>query len=102
MPKRKDLRVIPGGKSGGSETPCQPQALDNTQELLSRARRYRDLLAASPAPETSHLISDMVDAIRALILLEKSDAVNAPRQAIEYRRLIAELEIEIVSAFEPR
>ena len=100
MPERKDLRVIPGGKSGGTVPPCGPHLPENCERLLQKAEHYRRLAANRPGRDVANLISDMVDAVRALALLEKSDDTAAQRRALEYRRLIAELEIEIVSVLE--
>jgi len=100
MPKRKDLRVIPGGKSDGSPPPPLPQPPESFEVLMARVDHYRGLTDARSNSEISNLIDDMKDAIEALALLEKSPAISAPKRMIEYRRLIADLEIEIVSALE--
>jgi len=67
---------------------------------MARVDHYRGLTDARSNSEISNLIDDMKDAIEALALLEKSPAISAPKRMIEYRRLIADLEIEIVSALE--
>lgn len=100
MPKRKDLRVIPGGKPGNTTAPCGPHFTENCARLLQRADHYRSLAADKPGKEVPNLVGDMVDAIRALSRLEQSGDTAAQRRALEYRRLIAELEIEIVSLLE--
>lgn len=100
MPKRKDLRVIPGGKSGDTSAPCGPHLIEDCDRLLQRAERYRTLAADKSDKGILNLIRDMVDAVRALSLLDQFDGTAAQRQALEYRRLIAELEIEIVAALE--
>jgi len=100
MPKRKDLRVIPGGKSGNTNSPCGPDFPENCDRLLQKAEHYRSLAAGKPSKEIANLIGDMVDAVRALSRLEQLADTAAQRRALEYRRLIAELEIEIVSVLE--
>jgi hypothetical protein len=100
MPKRKDLRVIPGGKPGGTSIPCGPHLPENCDRLLLKTEHYRSLAADKPGKEVVNLIGDMVDAVRALSLLEQSDGTAEQRRALEYRRLIADLEIEIVAALE--
>lgn len=97
MPKRTDLHVISGGKSGDREASSHPSAADDCARLLQKADHYRDLAASKPSKEVTNLISDLADAIRALCLLEQSNEVAAQQRALEYRRLVAELEIEIVS-----
>jgi hypothetical protein len=100
MPKRKNLRVIPGGKSDGTKPPCGPALAENCHRLLQKADHYRSLAGSKPGKDVSNLIGDMVDAVRALGRLELSDDTASQRRALEYRRLIAELEIEILSALE--
>jgi|GEM_PF-4410338 len=98
MPKRKDLRLIPGGKADGALPTWSLGPSESSELLLARADRYRALAATSSNGEIPNLIDDLIDAIKALALLEKSDAASAPHQVLEYRRLIADLEIEIVTA----
>ena len=100
MTKRNDLQVIQGGKSGTAETPCEPHLSEGCNRLREKALHYRDLAAGKPDPELSSLVGDMIDAINALELLEQSAETEGRRRAIEYRCLIAELEIEIVAALE--
>jgi len=100
MRKRKGLRVIPGGKSGEEGAPRGPQLPLGSDQLLQKADRYRKLLGDRADSEVSGLVGDMVDAITALRRLEASPAVEARQRALEYRRLIAELEIEIVTALQ--
>lgn len=100
MPRRKDLRVISGGKSGGTDTPCGPHPTEDHDRLLQKVEHYRNLAAGKPGKDVSVLIGDLVDAIMALDRMEQSDDAAAGRRGLEYRRLIAELEIEIASTLE--
>jgi len=100
MPKRKDLHVIPGGKSGSDGADDAEVETTAVSKLLERADNYRNLLSLQPDEEISSLVTDMTDAIEALRLLENSTAPDSERRALEYRGLIAELEIEIVAALE--
>ena len=100
MTKRNDLHVIQGGKSGATDTPCELHASGGCDQLREKALQYRNLAASKSDHELSSLIGDMVDAINALEFLEQSAEEQAKRRSIEYRRLIAELEIEIVAALE--
>jgi len=99
MPNRKDLHVIPGGKSSGAETDAGDAAIA-IDKLRARADQYRGQLSNHPDDEISTLLGDMADAIEALKRLEESAAPEAQRRAVEYRRLIADLEIEIVAALQ--
>ena len=96
MPKQKDFRVIPGGKPSDA-APADPMSLD-TRQLLDRARRYRRLLSACPSNDTESLVSDLEDAIDAFRRMYQSSEAGAETRAAEYRRLIAELDAEIVAA----
>jgi len=101
MPNRKDLHVIPGGKSSDEETNAGDSAID-VDKLRARADRYRSQLSNHPNDEVSTLVGDMADAIEALKRLEESTAPESQGRAVEYRRLIADLEIEIVAALQER
>lgn len=96
MPKQKVFRVIPGGKPSDAAA-ADPMTLD-TRQLLDRARRYRRLLSTAPSNETESLVSDLEDAIDAFRRLHQSSEAGAQTRAAEYRRLIAELDAEIVAA----
>ena len=96
MPKQKDFRVIPGGKPSDAAA-ADPMSLD-TSQLLDRARRYRRLLSARPSHDTESLVSDLEDAIDAFRRLHQSSEAGAETRAAEYRRLIAELDAEIIAA----
>lgn len=100
MPKRVDLHLIPGGRSEGSDEPAGSPISNCCDQLLQKAQRYRDLAVRRSDTDLEGLVGDMTDAIKALALLEQSTTEVEGRRAIEYRRLIAELEIEIVSALE--
>ena len=106
MPERKglhsDLRVVSGGKSTDGDTPDSPALPGGVEKLVDRAGHYRCLLADHPDQEVLALVTDMVDAIEALGRLEQSTGKDAQQRAVEYRRLIAELEIEIVAALQTR
>jgi len=91
MPNRKDLHVIPGGKSSGEETDAGDSAIA-IDKLRARADHYRSRLSNHPDDEISTLVSDMADAIEALNRLEESATPEAQGRAVEYRRLIADLE----------
>jgi hypothetical protein len=98
MPKRKDLHVIPGGKSSNEGADAGDSAI-TIDKLGARVDHYRSQLSNHSDEEISTLVGDMADAIEALKRLEGSTAPEAQSRAIEYRRLIADLEIEIVAAF---
>jgi hypothetical protein len=97
MPTRKDLRVIQGGKPADAQPSADQHMPTDVAELLERAGRYRRLLARSQTEETSGLADDMEEAINALQRLEESRHPEAERRAAEYRRLVAEIEAEIVA-----
>jgi hypothetical protein len=97
MPKPKDFRVIPGGKPGDAPA-VEPTSADVSQ-LLDRVRRYRNLLPNPLNDEASGLLSDFEDAVEALRRLELSAEASAQARAAEYRRLIAELDGEIVAVW---
>jgi hypothetical protein len=98
MPVRKDFRVIQGSKSATAETPRNQREHADAEQLRQRAERYRWLLLRSRSDESSGLVDDMEEAISALRRLESSHHPAAPRQAAEYRSLIAEIEGEIIAA----
>jgi hypothetical protein len=95
MPKPKDFRVIPGGKPTKA-LPAEPISADVSQ-LTDRARRYRAMLPDPAGDEIRGLLSDFEDAVEALRRLELSTEAGAEARAAEYRRLIAELDAEIVT-----
>lgn len=98
MPERKDLHVIPGGKSRNEGTDAGDVSID-VDKLGARVDHYRRQLSNYANEDISTLVGDMADAIEALKRLEESAAPGAQSRAIEYRRLIADLEIEIIAAF---
>ena len=98
MPVRKDFRVIQGSKSANAETPRNQREHADAEQLRQRAERYRWLLLRSRSDESSGLVDDMEEAISALRRLESSHHPAAPRQAAEYRSLIADIEGEIIAA----
>src|SRR3546814_18366644 len=88
MPKQKDFRVIPGGKSSNAAA-ADATALD-ARQLLDRARRYRRLLSARPSDVTARdvtesLVSDLEDAIQAFCRLPQSSDAGAKQRAAEYQ-----------------
>jgi hypothetical protein len=96
MPRQKDFRVIRGGKPSGTSA-AEPIPVEIAL-LLDRARSYRRLLAQTPNSHVEALVTDLEDAVGALRRLNRSgDAVTSPRAA-EYRRLVAELDSEILLA----
>lgn len=95
MPKPKDFRVIPGGKPSEASA-LEPVSADVSQ-LLDHVRRYRTLLPQPLNDEARSLLSDFEDAVEALRRLEVS--AGAPARVVEYRRLIAELDAEIVAVW---
>lgn len=96
MPKQKDFRVIPGGKP--SDAAAADTAALDTRQLLDRAQRYRRLLSACPSGVTESLVTDLEDAIDAFRRLHQSSEAGAETRAAEYRRVIAELDAEIIAA----
>ncbi|HEY9569294.1 MAG TPA: hypothetical protein VIR38_14465 [Thalassobaculum sp.] len=98
MPKRKDFRVIPGGKSSDA-APADPTSLD-ARQFIDRARLYRRLLSERPDDDTESLVSDLEDAIGAYCGLRQSSEAGARPRAAEYRRLVIELDAEIVAALQ--
>src|SRR3546814_2642170 len=98
MPKRKDFRVIPGGKSSDA-APADPTSLD-ARQFIDRARLYRRLLSERPDDDTESLVSDLEDAIGAYCGLRQSSEAGARPRAAEYRRLVIELDAEIVRSEE--
>ena len=100
MPMRDGLQIIQGGKSASSETPSENTLSGSCDRLRQKVQHYRNLALGKSHSELSNLIGDMTDAIKALELLEQSPEAEGRRRAIEYRLLIAELEIEIVAALE--
>lgn len=97
MQNPKDFRVIPGGKP--SEASALEPACEDISLLLSRVRRYRCALADAPSDEARSLLSDLEDAVEALRRLEASAEAGASARIAEYRRLIAELDAEIVAVW---
>ncbi|MGF1594706.1 MAG: hypothetical protein ACFCUW_15600 [Kiloniellaceae bacterium] len=97
MPKPKDFRVISGGKPSKA-SPAEPVSADVSQ-LLDRARRYRATLPDPASDQTCSLLADFEDAVEALRRLELSTETGARARAAEYRRLIAELDAEIVAVW---
>src|SRR3546814_3577755 len=77
MPKRKDFRVIPGGKSSDA-APADPTSLD-ARQFIDRARLYRRLLSERPDDDTESLVSDLEDAIGAYCGLRQSSEAGARR-----------------------
>jgi hypothetical protein len=55
-------------------------------------------LSARPSDDTESLVSDLEDAIDAFRRLHQSSEAGAETRAAEYRRLIAELDAEIIAA----
>lgn len=98
MPKRKDFRVIHGGRPGDQAPPGDRPVPAAIAQLLERVNEYRSLLAHSPRDDTASLVDDMEDAINALLRLEQSTQPEARHRADEYRRLIADIDAEIISA----
>ena len=96
MPKQNDFRVIPGGKP--SDAAAGDTASLDTRQLLDRARRYRRLLSERPSGDTDGLVADLEDAIDAFRRMQQSSEAGAETRAAEYRRLIAELDAEIIAA----
>lgn len=96
MPNQKDFQVIPGGKPNGGA--AETSSVSN---LLDRARRYRERLARRPDATTEGLLADFEDAIYALQRLERSSDPAALPRVAEYRRLIAELDAEILAILNP-
>lgn len=92
MPTRKEFHVIQGGK------PADARGMTDVAPLLERTSRFRHLLSLSPSDEISALVNDMEDAIKALQRLERSLHPDARRRAVEYRRLIDEIDAEILMA----
>jgi predicted dehydrogenase len=97
MPKPRDFRVIPGGKP--SEAPAGEATSADIAQLLDRVRQYRSLLPGPPGEELRGLLADFEDAVEALRLLEASAEAEVQPRVGEYRRLIAELDAEIVAAW---
>ena len=102
MPTRKDLRVIQGGKPAETEPPADDRLPTGVAALMERTGRYRRLLARSSNVETAGLVDDMEAAIDAMGRLELSTHPEAKSRAEEYRRLIAEIDAEIVAALSDR
>ena len=100
MAKRKELYLIPGGKFGGTDVPSDPPLSESCDQLLRKAHHYRNRAIGKCHNELSSLIDDMIDGIKALEVMELSAEAESRPRAIEYRCLIAELEIEIVAALE--
>jgi hypothetical protein len=69
-------------------------------QLLERVDHYRKILPDGRDGLLLNLVNDMADAVKALRLLEESAEPAAQKRAVEYRALIAELEIEIVAALQ--
>lgn len=102
MPTRKDLRVIKGGKPAEMEPPAGGRLPADVAAFTERTGRYRRLLGRSPDAETAGLVDDMEAAIDAVRRLEQSSHPEAQSRAEEYRRLIAEIDAEIVAALRGR
>lgn len=98
MPKPKDFRVIPGGKPSKA-SPAEPVSAD-VARLLDRARRHRAMLPDPASDQIRSLLADFEDAVEALRRLELSAEAGARARAAEYRRLIAELDAEIVAVWQ--
>lgn len=96
MPSQKEFRVIPGGKpNDASAAEPVPTAI---ALLLDRVRSYRRVLAQSPDSHVEALVVDLEDAVGALRRLQSSGAAASSPRAAEYRRLIADLDGEILVA----
>jgi hypothetical protein len=98
MPKPKDFKVIPGGKPSKA-SPAEPVSAD-VSRLLDRARRHRAMLPDPASDQIRSLLADFEDAVDALRRLELSAETGARARAAEYRRLIAELDAEIVAVWQ--
>lgn len=89
--------MIPGGKL--DETPAVEATSAEIAQLLDRVRRYRSLLPGPLGEEFRGVLSDFEDAVEALRLLESSSEAEAQPRVAEYRRLVAELDAEIVAVW---
>jgi hypothetical protein len=96
MPRQKEFRVIPGGKPNDAAA-ADPVSSEIVQ-LLHRVRGYRRSLAQNPNSHAEGLVSDLEDAVGALRRLERPSDTGPSPHADEYRRLIADLDKEIMAA----
>lgn len=93
---KKDFRVIPGGKPNDASA-AEPVSTEIAL-LLDRVRSYRRVLAQNPHSHAEALVSDLEDAVGALRRIGRPSEAGLSPHADEYRRLIADLDKEIIAA----
>lgn len=98
MPKRTELRSIPGDKHGKTTLSGNGQSPSHADQLRERMVRYRRFLLSDLGGEAANLLDDMEAAIEALRRLETSSEPDARLRVVEYQVLIAELEAEFITA----
>jgi hypothetical protein len=95
----KNFRLILGGKPA-SDDPPDGRSGAVIAQLRKKTRKFRYFLSLTPNAETAELVRDMEEAIEALEWLERTRHGYLRRRAADYRRLIAEIEAEILVALD--